>query len=133
VKRPVVTVVPLPQAKRPLWLKGLTALQTLSSGLALGTVGATLVVYGLTVQADRRLETTTATLRQLQRQEQQLTSAKAVLQHHLSQDAVNSQVASPDQSVIFLDPAIAPTPASSDRPAVETAPSKRPRSIPMGY
>lgn len=134
VNRPAVTVVQaFPKAKRPLWLKGLMGLQTLSSGLALGTVGVTLVVYGLTVQADRRLNTTTTALRQLQHQEQQLTSAKAVLQHHLAQDAVNSQVEFPQQNVIFLDPEIAPTPEPSDRPVVDTTPSKSPLSVPMGY
>ncbi|MDA0268136.1 MAG: hypothetical protein O2890_08250 [Cyanobacteria bacterium] len=133
VRRPAVTVVQaLPKAKRPLWLKLLIGLQTLSTGLAMGTVGVTLAVYGLTVQADRRLNTTTATLRQLQHQEQQLTSAKAVLQYHLAQDAVDEQVEAPKKNVIFLDPEIAPTPSPAERATPETAPPPLPSS-PMGY
>jgi hypothetical protein len=129
---PAISVVQaLPKAKRPLWLKLLVGMQTLSSSLALGMVGATLMVYGLTVQADRRLNATTATLQQLQRQEQQLIAAKAVLQHHLAQDAVDSEVDALPENVIFLDPEIAPTP--SKQPATTISPPTPTRSIPMGY
>ncbi len=132
--RPSMTVVQaLPRPKRPLWLKGLTAMKTLSSGLALGTVGTTLVMYGMTVQADLRLNATTATLQQLQRQEQQLTSAKAVLQHHLTQDAVDGQTEVPSKNVIFLDPEIAPTPSPQGGTAIETTPKISSFSVPLGY
>ena len=138
-KRPVAKLVQaLPKARRPLWLRGLMGLQALSSGLALGTVGVTLVMYGLTVQADRRLNAATLTLRQLQQQEQQLTSAKAVLQHHLNQDVIDLQTEFAEQNVVFLEPAIAHNtseggskPSSDPQPAL-TSPQPFP-SAPMGY
>ncbi|NJL49101.1 MAG: hypothetical protein HC929_18600 [Leptolyngbyaceae cyanobacterium SM2_5_2] len=79
-----------------------------SSVLATALVGLTLVGYGASVYVDRQLNQATQRLSELQRNEQQLATATAVLTSHMAQQAEDSasglQAPKPDQ-VIFLKPA----------------------------
>jgi hypothetical protein len=111
--------LPLPTQASPLLLT-LTRLQLVSSVLATALVGLCLVSYGASVYVDRQLSQATKRLSQLQRSEQQLITANALLTSHMAHQAelptTGLQPPKPD-SVIFLKPAPlrspqAPTPAA---------------------
>lgn len=116
----VASVAPLPisTAPSPL-LVNLKRLQLVTSVMAASLVGLSLVGYGTSVYVDRQLRQSVQRLSQLQRSEQQLTTANAILTSHLAQQAENPETGlqppKPD-SVIFLRPApqrtvAEPTPA----------------------
>lgn len=135
--QPLKTVIfpPQTQSDRPLWLKLLIAGQRLSLGMAAVTVAGALSAYALTVDTNRKLTTVTASLGQLQDQEQQLTTAIAVFKNHLAQtaiDAVDSGALHP-KDVIFLE-AASPTPAAEPaQPASPEDLSTDKRFFPKGY
>ena len=80
----------------------------MSSVLSGSLVGLALVTYGVSVYVEQQLNQATQRLTQLQRNEQQLTTANEVLKNHMAQ-----QAGSPDaglipptpEHVIFLRPA----------------------------
>jgi hypothetical protein len=101
--------------------------------LAASLVSLTLVGYGTSVYVDRQLDQATRRLSQLQRSEQQITTANAILTRHMAQQVeqpdTGLQPPKPDQ-VIFLQPA-------PQRPAtaVEEPPADLPMEAhrPLGY
>ena len=137
VSTPPATPVVLPTATprdRPLWLKLLIAGQRASLALAGITVTGALAAYALTVDTNRRLTTTTATLGQLQDHQQQLITANAVFKNHLAQTAIaamNEGTLHP-KDVIFLE-AAAPAESSTPQPQSTPAPPKERRFFPKGY
>ncbi|MEB3289926.1 MAG: hypothetical protein VKI82_08420 [Leptolyngbya sp.] len=128
------TVRSLPVATTPRPLRRtLTQLHLTSSVLASCLVGLTLVSYGTSVYLDRQLNQATRRLSQLQRHEQQITTANASLTRHMAQQIeqpeTGLQPPKPDQ-VIFLQPA----PQRPQRPV--EAPTATPdilASRPLGY
>ncbi len=130
---PILTPIEaLPRPRSPLWLKALMGGQVLSVVMAAGLVGATFVAYGMTVRADRQLGATTRYLQQLQRQEQQLTTGKAVLKHHLAQQVTSGSLTAQTGGVIFLEPdAVPEEPATSRTPPSPATPPIPLR--PLGY
>jgi hypothetical protein len=129
IASPVVPLPPHPSRA----IQVLTSLQIVSSVLAASLVGLALISYGATVYVDRQLNQATRRLHQLQRSEQQLTTANEVLKSHMAQQADGLAAGltppNPDQ-VIFLRPA-------QQRPRTNAAGESRlslPRVIrPMGY
>lgn len=123
------------QHHRPLWLQLLIAGQRASLVLAGITVTSALSAYALTVDTNRRLTATTATLGQLQDHQQQLITANAVFKNHLAQTAIAAMNAGTlhPKDVIFLEAAApladAPTPAPQSAPP---PPTER-RFFPKGY
>ncbi len=90
------------------YLQTLSKLQVVSSVLASALVGLALLSYGVSVYVDRQLNQANRELSQLQRSEQQLTTANEVLKRHVAQQAesptIDLEPPSP-QHVIFLRPA----------------------------
>ncbi|WP_008310244.1 hypothetical protein [Leptolyngbya sp. PCC 6406] len=123
----LTTIEALPRPRSPLWLKALMGGQALSVVMAAGLVGATFVAYGMTVRADRQLGATTRYLQQLQRQEQQLTTGKAVLKHHLAQQVTSGSLTAQTGGVIFLEPDAVPEEPATSR----TPPSRATSPIPL--
>lgn len=128
------TVKSLPLATAPSPLRHvLGSLHLVSSVLAASLVSLTLVGYGTSVYVDRQLDQATRRLSQLQRSEQQITTANAILTRHMAQQVeqpdTGLQPPKPDQ-VIFLQPA-------PQRPAtaVEEPPADLPMEAhrPLGY
>jgi hypothetical protein len=110
----------------------LAQVHLVSSVLAASLVSLTLVGYGTSVYVDRQLNQATDRLSDLQRSEQQLTTANATLTRHMAQQAEDPatglQPPKPDQ-VIFLQPA-------PQRPAqVVEEPTTTPTQAtrPLGY
>lgn len=126
----LTTIEALPRPERPLWLRLLVGGQVCSVLLATGLVGATFVIYGMTVQTHRQLSTASRHLQQLQDQAQQLTAGRAVLRHHLAQDAGHTRPTDPARDVIFLEPAAVP---SANPGTAETVPPSSPVRRPLGY
>ena len=134
LKAGAVKALALPVATAPSPLRRtLAQVHLVSSVLAASLVSLTLVGYGTSVYVDRQLNQATNRLSDLQRSEQQLTTANATLTRHMAQQAEDPatglQPPKPDQ-VIFLQPA-------PQRPAqtVESA-SGDPRlqaDRPLGY
>lgn len=104
----------------------------LSSVLAASLVSLTLVGYGTSVYLDRQLDQATKHLGQIQRGEQQLTTANAILTRHMAQQAELSttglQPPKPDQ-VIFLNPAPQRPATAAEIQASPTPQAERP----LGY
>lgn len=131
----VAAVEPLPVSTAPSpLLVNLKRLQLVTSVLTASLVGLSLVGYGTSVYVDRQLRQSTQRLSQLQRSEQQLTTANAILTSHLAQQAESPETGlqppKPD-SVIFLRPA-------PQRSAPEPSPGPLPRNWfdlnrPLGY
>ena len=127
-----VKTLPVTTAPSPL-RRTLAQIYLVSSVLAASLVSLTLVGYGTSVYVDRQLAQATNRLSQLQRSEQQLTTANAILTRHMAQQAEDPaaglQPPKPDQ-VIFLQPA-----PQRPAPAVESA-SETPNlqaDRPLGY
>ncbi|HIK44345.1 MAG TPA: hypothetical protein IGR64_05580 [Leptolyngbyaceae cyanobacterium M65_K2018_010] len=107
---------PLPATTPASPLLGtLTRLQVVASVVTTVLVGLSLVSYGASVFVDRQLHGATRQLSQLQRSEQQLTTANALLTSHIAKQAeqpdTGLQPPKPD-SVIFLKPAPARLPTT---------------------
>lgn len=120
---------------RPTWLKLLVVGQRVSLVVAGLAVTGTLSAYALTVDTNRRLTMTTATLGQLQDHQQQLTTANAVFKNHLAQTAITAMQAGTlhPKDVIFLEVAAPQPEASAPQPQVtDTIPKER-RFFPKGY
>ena len=100
--------VPFTPASPPQGLGLLSKLQLLSSVLAAASVGLVMVSYGASVYVERQLEQSSQRLNQLQRGEQQLTTANEVLKSHMAKQADSPAVEltppTPNH-VIFLRPA----------------------------
>lgn len=107
LKPGAVQSLPMATAPSPL-RRTLGQIHLVSSVLAASLVSLTLVGYGTSVYLDRQLNQATQHLSQLQRGEQQLTTANAILTRHMAQQAelptTGLQPPKPDQ-VIFLQPA----------------------------
>lgn len=135
-RSPRASVQVLPRSPLPLWLKGLLLVQH-ASGLMTGALCVTAIAaYGMTVHTQRQLSRATATLSALQDQQQQLTNASAVFQHHLAEQAIAAEGATTaqPQNVIFLEVA----PVSTGDRAVDAESSSPPPTVhrppfPMGY
>lgn len=131
---PNPTPVPLAPEPSPA-LKVLSQVQVVSAVLAGALVSLALVSYGASVYVDRQLNQANRRLHQLQRQEEQLTTAQEVLKNHLAQqaelDGTALQRPQPDH-VIFLRPA--PSRAKSPLPPATTGRFVLPRvDTPLGY
>lgn len=129
-------IVPLQNVRdRPLWLKLLVAGQRLSLVVAGLTVTGALSAYALTVDANRRLTTATATLGRLQDHQQQLITANAVFKNHLAQTAIaalNDGTLHP-KDVIFLEGVEPPLESSLPETQASPSPSTDRRFFPKGY
>jgi hypothetical protein len=125
---------PLPSAEPSRLRVVLGQLHLVSSVLATALVGLSLASYGASVYVDRQLNQATQRLSQLQRSEQQLTTANAILTSHMAQQAGETatglQPPKPDQ-VIFLKPA--PTRTQPATVAVVPPLSWLGRTPPLGY
>ncbi len=126
---------PLPVSAEPSpILVGLKQCHLVSSVLATALVGLSLASYGASVYVDRQLEQATQRLTQLQRNEQQLTTANAILTSHMAQQAdspaTGLEPPKPDH-VIFLQPAPV-RPATAPSAVVPSLPWLN-RPSPMGY
>lgn len=130
--RPTLTPVEaLPRRQRPLWLRCLVWGQVASVLATTGLVGGVFVLYGFTVQTNRQLNSATQHLQTLQTRAQQLVTGKAILRHHLAQQAALGSLQNPHQGVIFLEPAAAPE--VKVPPIAPPATLSRPLSRPLGY
>lgn len=123
----------LPVATTPSPLRRtLAQVHLVSSVLAASLVSLTLVGYGTSVYVDRQLNQATNRLSDLQRSEQQLTTANATLTRHMAQQAEDPatglQPPKPNQ-VIFLQPAPQRPAQVVEEPAA--APTQATR--PLGY
>ncbi|MEM1310989.1 MAG: hypothetical protein AAGF98_16100 [Cyanobacteria bacterium P01_H01_bin.153] len=137
VERPVAASVIVPlqdKHERPLWLKLLVAGQRASLVVAGLTVTGALSAYALTVDANRRLTSTTAMLGHLQDHQQQLIKANAVFKNHLAQTAIaamNDGTLHP-KDVIFLE-TVEPVEPRVAPPAADPAARVSQRIFPKGY
>ncbi|MGD1860095.1 MAG: hypothetical protein ACFB0E_09010 [Leptolyngbyaceae cyanobacterium] len=138
IERPVTASVIVPlhgKRNRPLWLRLLAIGQRTSlivSGLA---VAGALSAYALTVNANRRLTTTTATLGHLQDHQQQLIKANAVFKNHLAQTAIaamNDGTLHP-KDVIFLEPTELRVESPAAQPIADPESLPSHRIFPKGY
>lgn len=106
---PAPLTTPSPAVKVLSWL------QIGSAVLATTLVGLTMGSYAYSVYVDRQLHQASVRLRQLQRHEQQLTTANEVLKNHLARQAEQSsgglQPPNPD-NVIFLKPTAGASPSN---------------------
>ncbi len=129
---------PIPFSRRtpesyPAWLKVLIVSQRFSLGVTLVAIAGTLAVYGLTVNANRRLAAATTRLEALEDQQNQLTTANTVFKNHLAQTAL-SQLGEENlnpKHVLFLE--AAPVIAPPSPPADTAAPAAPKRIFPQGY
>lgn len=126
-----VKSLPVATAPSPL-RRTLAQVHVVSSVLAASLVSLTLVSYGTSVYVDRQLDQATRRLSQLQRSEQQLTTANAILTRHMAQQAEDPTTGleppKPDQ-VIFLQPA----PQRPAQAAEEPATALNSVDRPLGY
>ena len=132
LKAGVVRSLPVTTAPTPL-RRTLGQLYLASSVLATCLVGLALVGYGTSVYVDQQLNQATQRLSQLQRSEQQITTANASLTRHMAhqveQPEMGLQPPKPNQ-VIFLELA----PQRPARPVVESATTfDIQASRPLGY
>ena len=132
LKAGAVQSLPVATAPHPL-RRTLAQLHLASSVLVACLVSLTLVGYGTSVYLDRQVNQATRRLSQLQRNEQQITTANASLTRHLAQQIeqpeTGLQPPKPDQ-VIFLRPA----PQRPNRPVAEpTGTPEIQANRPLGY
>ncbi|MEM1279580.1 MAG: hypothetical protein AAGG53_06030 [Cyanobacteria bacterium P01_H01_bin.152] len=131
-----VTFPSLQPRDRPLWVNALVLGQRLSLVVAGISVATALAAYAATVDTNRRLTVATATLGQLQDQQQQLTTANAVFKNHLAQTAItamNDGTLHP-KDVIFLEATESPESAFKmpvTQPTEAIVPNRR--FFPKGY
>ncbi|TVQ05443.1 MAG: hypothetical protein EA368_19265 [Leptolyngbya sp. DLM2.Bin27] len=117
----------------------MSQLHLVSSALAVSLVALTLVSYGTSVYISRQLSQANQQLNRLQRSEQQLTTANAVLKNHLAQqvesEAMGFQPPQPG-SVIFLKPspqtAVVALPSQVSHPVMRRFALPK-VDVPLGY
>ncbi|MGF1491286.1 MAG: hypothetical protein ACFBSC_02295 [Microcoleaceae cyanobacterium] len=131
-------VVEVQPQSQPKWLRALTIMQYISSGVAGILVGATLVAYGTTVYMESQWTKEYQTLEQLRTQEQQLRAAGEVLKHKIAQEADQDGTGLVQQqpiNMIFLRPApLRPEVSSSSTPTLESKVDLSPiPEKPLGY
>lgn len=129
-------VVPIPTAKKPLWLLRLSSAQRRSSAIAFCLIAAMLAIYGGTVYSQRTWNQGRDKLETLQRRERQLTTTTEVLKNQLAQqvEQPNTELVPPDASkTIFLE-AAPQRPSRTAETLIFTSDQSQPvNPLPIGY
>lgn len=128
-------VVPIPAARKPLWLVRLMSIQRRSSAIAFCLIAAMLAIYGGTVYSERTWSQARAKLETLQRRERQFIATTEVLKNQVTQqvEQPNTELVPADATqTIFLKPA-PPRPHRAADAIISTAPRQPARPFPKGY
>lgn len=128
-------VIPMPNAKKPLWLLRLNSLQRRSSAIAFCLVAAMLAIYGGTVYAERTSLRERQQLETLQRRERQLTITTEVLKSKMAQQAEqpDNELVPPDATkTIVLKPA-PQRPNRTPEMIISSTHKSQPKPNPVGY
>lgn len=126
------------QAPAPLWLRWLIHLQRGSAIAAIGMGIAVSIAYCSTVYIQQLWAKEYRTLKQLERNQRQMTTVREVLKDQMAQQAEAPETGmsqlSP-QRLIFVPLAPTPSPSIASTPSTIPAPAKVPPALglPLGY
>ncbi len=126
------------QASPPLWLRWLIHLQKGSAIVAIGLGIAVSIAYCSTVYIQQLWAKEYRTLKQLERNQRQMTTVKEVLKDQMAQQAEAPETGmsqlSP-QRLIFVPPAPTPSPPAASTPSAVPTPAKVAPALglPLGY